>query len=50
MEPTITGRTAPRNLTTELSIAVPQYAFRKMETHRPSFSQISLKDVPSKVC
>jgi len=46
----MTSRITPRNLTTELTIAVPQYTFRKMKTHHPNFSQVSLKDAPHKVC
>lgn len=45
-EPTMTGRI---NLTSELTTEAPQCTFRKIESHHPNFSLISLKDAPQKV-
>lgn len=48
-EPTMTGRINPVNLTSELTTEAPQCTFRKIESHHPNFSLISLKDAPQKV-
>lgn len=45
----MTRRKNPLNLTTELSIPVPQCKFKKTEAHHPNFSLISLKDAPQDV-